>query len=79
MMKRTQSILKDDMYLEKKNERFTRVQDFGAHLKGLGGLCTSHIKALKGSTFGAANEGRRLDPAERKAIEERLRKEGKLC
>lgn len=57
---------------------FERVQDFGHELRGLGGLQTVHIRALKGSTFGAANAGRRLDPAERRAIEERMRQEGKL-
>lgn len=57
---------------------YERVQDFGAALRGLGGLQTSHIRALKGSTFGAANKGRKLSAAERQAIEDQMRREGKL-
>lgn len=62
----------------KRLKRFTHVADFGPALKGLGGLQTTHIKALRGSTFGAANRGRRLSPDERKAIENQLRRDGKL-
>lgn len=58
--------------------RFERLQDFGRELQGLGGLQTSKVRALKGSTFGPAGEGRRLSPEERKAIEEQMRKDGKL-
>lgn len=35
-------------------------------------------RGLKGAKLGPANEGRTLDPAERKAIEERMRREGKI-
>lgn len=59
-------------------ERFECVQDFGRELRGLGGLQTTHIRALKGSTFGPASEGRRLNPDERRVIEEQMRREGKL-
>jgi len=62
----------------RKLKRFTKVADFGSELRGLGGLQTAHIRALKGSTFGAANQGRRLSREERKAIEDKLRAEGKL-
>lgn len=63
---------------KRKNGRFTRIDDFGAGLRGLGGLQTSRIKALKGSKFGAANEGRKLSEAERKDIERKLREDGKI-
>jgi hypothetical protein len=63
---------------QSKLKRFTRVQDFGRELRGLGGLQTSHIRALKGSKIGPANAGRRLSSAERKAIEDQMRKDGKL-
>ena len=59
-------------------KRFTKLSDFGAELKGLGGLQTAHIKALRGSTFGAANAGRRLSPDERKRIEEQMRRDGRI-
>lgn len=59
-------------------KKWTKLADFGAELRGLGGLQTANVKALKGSTFGPANEGRRLPPAERKAIEDKLRKDGKI-
>ena len=60
------------------HEPFTRVEDFGPALKGLGGLQTSVIRALKGSTFGPASKGKRLSPEQRKAIEDQMRKDGKL-
>jgi hypothetical protein len=59
-------------------ERGERLADFGRHLQGLGGLQTSRVRALKGSKIGPANEGRRLSATERKAIEEKMRREGKL-
>lgn len=59
-------------------KRFTRLQDFGSHLKGLGGLQTSRIRALKGSTFGPAGKVRRLTESECAAIEQQLRKDGKI-
>lgn len=61
-----------------KFDKFTRIEDFGPALRGLGGLQTSHIRALKGSTLGPANKGRRLSPAERKRVEDQMRKDGKL-
>src|SRR5580765_3026774 len=57
---------------------FERVQDFGHELRGLGGLQTTHIRALKGSTFGAASAGRRLSATERQAIEEQMKRDGKI-
>ena len=59
-------------------EKFTRLQDFGADLQGYGAKQTTHVRALKGSTFGPASRGRRLSEAERKAVEQRMRDEGKL-
>lgn len=58
--------------------RFELIGDFGPGLKGLGGLQTSRIRALKGSTFGAASAGRRLSKSERDAIEAEMRLNGKL-
>jgi hypothetical protein len=61
-----------------KDDRFTRISDFGSDLRGLGGLQTSHIRALKGSTLGPANRGRRLSAEERRRVEEQMKKDGKL-
>lgn len=58
--------------------RGTRIADFGPGLKGLGGLQTAKIRALKGSKFGPANEGKRLSKEQSKAIEDQMRKDGKL-
>ena len=60
----------------KKSDRFTRVADFGRDLRGLGGLQTSNIRALKGSKFGPASEVRKLDADERAAVIARLRADG---
>lgn len=62
----------------KKFKPYERIADFGSHLKGLGGLQTTHIRALKGSKIGPANAGRRLTENERKAIEDKMRRQGKL-
>ena len=56
---------------------YTRIADFGRDLRGFGSSDTVHIRPGKG-TFGAASKGRRLSAAERKAIEDRLRKSGAL-
>lgn len=62
-----------------RNPKFgERISDFGSDLKGLGGLSTSRIRALRGSKLGPASEGRKLSPEERKRIEEQMRKDGKL-
>lgn len=59
-------------------KRFERLGDFGAGLQGYGAKQTTHVRALRGSTFGAASKGRRLTKAEREAIERQMRDEGKL-
>lgn len=64
--------------MSKKHKPFSRIQDFGRDLRGLGGLQTTHIRALKGSKLGPANDGRRLSKAEREAIEQKMRQEGKI-
>jgi hypothetical protein len=71
-MKRTQQIEP-----EKQPKLFSRIEDVPG-LKGLGGQQTSHIRALKGSKFGAASRVRTLSDSERAAVEARLRAEGKL-
>lgn len=58
-------------------KRFDRLQDFGSHLQGIGARQTTHVRALKGSTFGAASSGKRLSEAERKAIEQ-LKEQGRI-
>jgi hypothetical protein len=59
-------------------ERFERVGDFGHELRGLGSRQTTHVRAFKGATFGAASEGRSLSLDERQAIEQQMRRDGKL-
>lgn len=58
--------------------RFTRVADFGHELKGLGGIQTAHIRALKGSTFGPAGQVKQITGQDKQAIVQRLRQEGVL-
>lgn len=64
--------------MAKKRKKFTRLEDFGPGLQGLGGLQTSRVRALKGSKFGPASKVRQASDEERKKVEERLRSEGKL-
>ena len=59
-------------------ERFEMVADFGPELRGLGGLQTTHVRPLKGSTFGPASKCRRLSADERRAVVEQMQREGKL-
>ena len=56
----------------------TRLADFGHELRGIGGNTTTHVRALKGSTFGPASEGKRLSPEQVAEIEKRMRDEGKI-
>lgn len=64
--------------MAKPAKKWTKLADFGAALRGLGGLQTANIKALKGSTFGPASEGRVLPADERRRVEEQMRKDGKI-
>jgi hypothetical protein len=59
-------------------QRFERLQDFGRDLQGYGARQTTHVRALKGSTFGPASRGKRLNAEQRRAIEEQMRAEGKI-
>lgn len=58
--------------------RFERLADFGAGLQGVGAAQTAHVRALRGSKLGPASAGRRLTAAERRAVEEQMRRDGKL-
>lgn len=71
----TKEELRPDLFAK---YRFSKIDDFGPALRGLGGLQTSNIRALKGSTFGAASAGRKLTPEERKSVEAQLRADGKI-
>lgn len=46
-------------------------------IEGLAPTLTNQ-RGLKGSKLGPANSGRKLSPAERQAIEDQLRRDGKL-
>jgi hypothetical protein len=59
-------------------KRFERLADFGRDLQGYGARQTTHVRSLKGSKLGPASAGRRLNLTERRAIEQQMRKEGKL-
>lgn len=59
-------------------KRGTRIDDFGKDLRGLGGLQTSRVRALKGSKLGPANDGRKLSPEEKARVIEQMKKDGKL-
>jgi hypothetical protein len=56
---------------------YTRRADFGRELRGLGGP-TVHLRSFKGTKLGPASAGRRLTVAERKAVENQLRRAGVL-
>jgi hypothetical protein len=68
----------EDMGRDRPKDWGSRIDDFGPNLRGLGGLQTSKIRALKGSTFGPANSGRKLSREEREKIAEQMKKDGKL-
>jgi hypothetical protein len=51
---------------------------YGGELAGLAHNQLFSQRGFRGSKFGPANRGRRLDAAERQAIEQRMRDEGEL-
>ena len=51
---------------------------FGGGLRGLGHSQLFRQRGLHGIKLGPANRGRRLDAAERQAIEKKMRDEGRL-
>jgi hypothetical protein len=55
----------------------SRFAAVGMNPKRLAGLRSRRLQNLKGR-FGAANRGRRLDPNECRAVEQRLREQGKI-
>jgi hypothetical protein len=50
----------------------------GEPARGLADAQYLRRRVLRGSTLGPANKGRRLSDAERQAIEQRMRDEGRL-
>ena len=50
----------------------------GGELRGLAHAQLFRQRGLLGTTLGPANRGRRLDAAERQAIEKKMRDEGRL-
>ena len=60
---------------------FTSDQSSAINCGELHGLAHSQVfrqRGLRGTTLGPANRGRRLDAAERQAIEQKMRDEGRL-
>ena len=51
---------------------------YGGELRGLAHSQLFNQRGLRGSKFGPANRGRRLDTAERQAVEQKMRDEGRL-
>ena len=51
---------------------------YGGELRGLAHNQLFSQRGLRGTTLGPANRGRRLDAAERQAIEQKMRDEGRL-
>jgi hypothetical protein len=51
---------------------------YGGELRGLGHRQLFRQRGLFGVKLGPANRGRRLDAAERQAIEQKMRDEGRL-
>jgi hypothetical protein len=51
---------------------------FGGNLRGLSHSQLYRQRGLHGVKLGPANRGRRLDTAERQAIEQKMRDEGRL-
>ena len=50
---------------------------YGGELRGLAHAQLFRQRGLRGTTLGPANRGRRLDAAERQAIEQKMRDEGR--
>lgn len=65
-------------WLAKRNKRERELLAYGGGQRGLGHTQLGKPRGLKGSTYGAASEGRKLSAVERRAIEEQMRKDGKL-
>lgn len=59
------------------HERSMRA-NYGAELKGFGHSQLQKQRGLRGTTLGPASSGRRLSAAERAAIEDQMRRDGKL-
>lgn len=76
MAKRSRRFRAKNRFWEKKSEVDWNEQP--ARLQGAGHQLLSNQRGLRGSTFGPAGVGRRLSPEERAAIEEKMRKEGKI-
>jgi hypothetical protein len=51
---------------------------YGGELRGLAHNQLFQQRGLRGTTLGPANRGRRLSAAERQAIEQKMRDEGRL-
>ena len=51
---------------------------YGGELRGLAHNQLFAQRGLRGTTLGPANRGRRLGAAERRAMEQRMRDEGRL-
>jgi hypothetical protein len=56
----------------------TRIADLGFNAKGIGGLQTRRLRALRAGKFGAAGKPRRLTIGECTAVESQMRREGRL-
>lgn len=50
----------------------------GFNPKGVSGLQSRRLQTLRAGKFRAANRGRRLDAAERQAVENQMRQEGRI-
>jgi hypothetical protein len=53
-------------------------RSYGGQLRGLSHSQLTRQRGLRGTKLGAANRGRRLDVAERQAVEQKMRNEGRL-
>ena len=64
----------------KRRQYFQRTvkRHYGGELRGLAHNQLFSQRGLRGTTLGPANRGRRLDAAERQAIEQKMRDEGRL-
>ena len=55
----------------------TRIADLSFNPKGVGGLQTRRLRALKGK-FGAAGKARQLNDEDRERVEAQMRRAGQL-
>ena len=51
---------------------------FTGHLKGLGDHALARQRGLRGAKLGPANKGRKLSEDERKAVEDAMKRDGRL-